>query len=241
MRYTVEDSAGLAYDKLSLFCDRWGHRLQGSEVMEAAIDDHVQTLEAEGYNVTTEPCTTCPHWERGDEYIELVSPLTGLETKKLPMMGLGRSIGTPAEGITAEVLVVRDYEELEASCAQAAGKIVVYNLGEWLGYGANNAYRTGGANAASRCGAVASLTRSVTPFSLASPHTGSMSYDDDVEPIPHAAITIEDAELLTRMQARGWSPTLKIYMEAQNFENKLSRNILSDREYSTPSRLQPSV
>ena len=55
-----------------------------------------------------------------------------------------------------------------------------------------------------------------------------MSYDDDVTPIPHAAITIEDADLLTRMQARGWSPTLKIYMEAQNYEDKLSYNIISD-------------
>ena len=34
-------------------------------------------------------------------------------------------------------------------------------------------------------------------------------------PVVHAALTLEDAELLTRMQARGWSPTLKIYMEAQ--------------------------
>eukprot|EP01044_Picomonas_judraskeda_P012306 COSAG03_NODE_1753_length_3569_cov_2.545821_3_plen_640_part_00 len=228
IRFTIEDNAGLAYDKLSLFCDRWGHRLQGSEVMEAAIDDHVRVLEAEGFTVTKEPCTTCPHWERGEEYIELTSPLTGLTTKRFPMMGLGRSIGTPPEGIEAEVLVVRDFEELAVSCAQAAGKIVVYNLGQWLGYGTNNAYRTGGANAASRCGAVASLTRSVTPFSLASPHTGSMSYDEDVTPIPHAAITIEDADLLTRMQARGWNPTLKIYMEAQNYEDKLSYNIVSD-------------
>ena len=196
--------------------------------MEAAIDSHVLTLESEGYTVAKEPCTTCPHWERGEEYVELTSPLTGLETKRFPMMGLGRSIGTPPEGIEAEVLVVRDYEELEASCAQAVGKIVVYNLGEWLGYAANNVFRTGGANAASRCGAVASLVRSVTPFSLASPHTGSMTYDDDVTPIPHAAITIEDADLLTRMQGRGWSPTVKVYMEAQNFEDKLSYNIISD-------------
>jgi hypothetical protein len=69
IRYTIEDNAGLAYDKLSLFCDRWGHRLQGSEVMEAAIDDHVTVLEAEGYTVSKEPCTTCPHWERGEEYV----------------------------------------------------------------------------------------------------------------------------------------------------------------------------
>ena len=44
-RYATEDAAGLSFDKLSLFCDKWGHRLQGSQVLEDSIDDHVRVLE----------------------------------------------------------------------------------------------------------------------------------------------------------------------------------------------------
>ena len=228
VRYITVDEKGRAFDKLSAFCDKWGHRLQGSQIMEDAIDGHAEVLEAEGFSVSKEPCTTCPHWERGEENATLISPLIGGSPHPMKMMGLGKSIGTPPEGITAEVLVVEDFEALELVCAQAEGKIVVWNLGGWFGYGTNNAYRTGGASAAAECGAVASLTRSVTPFSLNSPHTGSMTYAEGVPQIPAAAITIEDTDLLTRMQARGQAPTVTLYMEAQNFEDKLSFNLIAD-------------
>jgi carboxypeptidase Q len=228
VRYITVDNAGRAFNKLSDFCDKWGHRLQGSEVMEESIDDHARALTEEGFTTSKEPCTTCPHWERGEEHVELVSPLIGGRVHGMKMMGLGRSVGTGPEGIEAPVLVVRDFEALEDVCDQAAGKIVVWNLGRWLGYGTNNAYRTGGAVAAARCGAVASLTRSVTPFSLDSPHTGSMSYEEGVVEIPSAAITIEDAELLQRMQARGSAPVVRVTMAAQNFPDKLSYNLLAD-------------
>jgi carboxypeptidase Q len=204
VRYITVDEKGRAFNKLSAFCDTWGHRLQGSQVMEDAIDGHKVVLEGEGFIVTKEPCTTCPHWERGAESATLVSPLVGGSVHPMRMMGLGRSVGTPPEGITAEVLVVQDFEALELVCAQAEGKIVLWNIGGWFGYGTNNAYRTGGAVAAAKCGALASLTRSVTPFSLNSAHTGSMSYEEGVPEIPAACLTIEDTELITRMQVRAY-------------------------------------
>ena len=124
--------------------------------------------------------------------------------------------------------MVRNFEELEAGCAQAAGKIVLFNPPTWEGYGANNQYRTQGGSRASQCGAVASLCRSVGPFSLYTPHTGSTTYEEGVTPIPTAAITIEDADLLTRMVGRQWEPRVHLYMEAQNFPDSISHNLIAD-------------
>jgi len=47
------------------------------------------------------------------------------------------------------------------------------------------------------------LVRSVTPFSIESPHTGAMSYTTGVTKIPAAAISVEDANMFLRMRERG--------------------------------------
>jgi carboxypeptidase Q len=45
-----------------------------------------------------------------------------------------------------------------------------------VSYGATVQYRVQGADKASACGAVAALVRSITPYSLYTPHTGVMWY-----------------------------------------------------------------
>jgi carboxypeptidase Q len=129
-----------------------------------------------------------PHWVRGNESVELLTP----RYRKLPMTGLGGSVGTPPQGITAEVLVVESWEELDAQADEARGRIVLFDP-DWVNYGVTGAYRRQGAIAAARAGAVASLIRSATPYSIQTPHTGAMSYDPEVPAIPHAALTPEDA------------------------------------------------
>ena len=119
-----------------------------------------------------------PHWVRGSESMTLLEP----RSRNLPMLGLGGSIGTPPQGITAEVLVVSDWEELEARADEARGRIVLYDP-DWVNYGVNGAYRRMGAIAAARAGAVASMIRSAGSFSIQTPHTGSMSYNDSTPTI----------------------------------------------------------
>ena len=72
----------------------------------------------------------------------------------MPMLGLGMSVGTPPEGIEAELLVVDSFDELERRSAEARGRIVLFNV-PYRGYGPTVAYRTNGASQAAQHGAVA--------------------------------------------------------------------------------------
>ncbi|HVF41321.1 MAG TPA: M20/M25/M40 family metallo-hydrolase, partial [Gemmatimonadaceae bacterium] len=100
-------------------------------------------------------------------------------------------------------------------------------------YGETVRYRSGGANAASRVGAVAALIRSVASYSLQSPHTGSMSYDTTLKRIPAAALSIEDAMMLHRMSDRGQRITLNLRMGARVLPDAKSRNVVAELRGST--------
>jgi len=176
----------LAYNRLAEMCDRFGSRLSGTPSLEKAIDWCLEKLKADGFdNVHSEPVKV-PYWIRGDESCDLIQP----RPKSLAMLGLGGSVGTSPEGITAEVLVVGDFEELEQRSKEAKGKIVLFNS-PFTNYGETVRIRVLGAQRAAKHGALASLIRSVGPFSMNTPHTGGMAYADSIPKIPHAALTLE--------------------------------------------------
>ncbi|MFQ6603972.1 MAG: M28 family metallopeptidase [Fidelibacterota bacterium] len=215
----MADSTGFA--RLATLCDTFGHRLSGSQNLEAAIDWVVREMKKDGFTaVRTEPVMV-PHWVRGKESLTMIVPWT----ESLDILGLGGSIATPPDGITASVMVVSDFDELERRQTEARGKIVVFDA-PFTTYGETVRYRYRGAIEAARYGAVASLIRSVTPFSMNTPHTGGMAYADTIPPIPHAAITIEAAEMLHRMTRRGQVPELNLKMEAKTLPDAESRNII---------------
>jgi carboxypeptidase Q len=97
-----------AYQRLGELVDRFGHRLSGSVALEQAIDWIMGEMEADGLDNVRGERVMVPHWIRGEESLELVLP----RPRSLPMLGLGGSVGTPPEGIRAEVLVVSGFEEL---------------------------------------------------------------------------------------------------------------------------------
>jgi len=221
IRTAQADSA--AWQRLALMTDTFGNRLSGSEALERTIDWVLAEMKRDGLaNAHTEPVMV-PHWVRGHESAELVSP----RAKPLPMLGLGGSVGTPKKGITAEVLVVTSFDDLKARAASAKGKIVLWDV-PFTEYGATVAYRWGGASAAARAGAVASLVRSVGPASIASPHTGGMGYDSTAARIPAAALTVEDAMMLHRMQDRGDKIVVHLTMEARTLPDAPSRNVMAE-------------
>jgi carboxypeptidase Q len=221
---SLKDS--FAYKRLAQLTDGFGNRLSGSESLERAIDWIVAEMKKDGFdNVRKEPVMV-PKWVRGAESAELTSP----RRVKLNILGLGRSIGTGPAGITAQVLVVKNFAELRARAAEARGKIVVWNV-PFESYGRTVVYRAVGADSASAVGAVASLVRSITPRSLNTPHTGAMAPNDTtgrVKAIPAAAVTIEAAEMMQRMQDRGERIEVKLTMAAQMMGMSQSHNVIAE-------------
>jgi carboxypeptidase Q len=162
---------------------------------------------------------------RGEESATMVEP--GPQT--LSMLGLGRSIGTPVGGITAEVVVVGSFAELDSLPGDTLrGKIVLYDV-PFTKYGETVRYRSQGANRASKRGAVAALVRSVGPVSLRTPHTGAMSpYVDSIPSIPAAAVTIEDATMMRRLLARGERVRVRLEMGADTLPDARSHNVIGE-------------
>lgn len=147
--------------------------------------------------------------------------------KDIALLGLGKSVGTPASGISAEVVVVHNFDELaKMADKDVEGKIVLYDP-KFTTYGETVVYRSQGAARAAAKGAVASLVRSIAPFSINTPHTGSQYYDDNVKKIPTAAISIEDADLIRRIYNRKEKVILNITMSS-SYDTKISRNTLID-------------
>ncbi len=224
----LHDTSG--YARLATLTDKFGSRLSGSVSLENAITWILEQMRGDGLaNVRGEPVMV-PHWVRGDESASLVSP----RAVPLHMLGLGMSVGTPAGGITAPVLVVSTFEELQQKAAQAKGKIVLFdhpfptNVAPMEGYRDAVAYRGGAPAAAAKVGAVATLIRSIESFSIQSPHTGSTRYDSTVAKIPAAALSIEDAEMLHRMQNRGDHIVVKLVMGARTLPDAPSRNVVAE-------------
>jgi carboxypeptidase Q len=217
----LSDSA--AYDRLTDLVDRFGHRHSGSVSLERALDWILEEMEADGLDNVHGEGVLVPHWVRGEESLDMIRPIAQV----LPMLGLGGSIATPPGGIRAEVLVVGSFEELVDRSDEAKGRIVLFNV-PFTTYGETVQYRSRGAIAASRAGAVASLIRSVTPYSQQTPHTGAMSYQNGVERIPHAAITVEDAEWIQRMSDRGERVEVHLQMNARTLPDVPSRNVVAE-------------
>jgi carboxypeptidase Q len=213
----------LAWSRLATLVDTFGPRFSGTESLERAIDWILAEMRRDGLQNVRGDTVLVPRWVRGAESLELLAP----RRRAMPMLGLGGSVGTPPEGVRAEALVVGSFDELERRAAEAQGRIVVYDV-PFTSYGETVRYRTTGAIAAARAGAVASLIRSVGPFGMQTPHTGAMRYDSLVPPIPHAAITMEDAMMLRRLQERGQRIELRLRMEATTLPDVPSRNVVAE-------------
>ncbi|KAK0139681.1 Carboxypeptidase Q [Merluccius polli] len=211
-----------SYQRLSNFTDTIGNRVSGSHNLELAIAYMYQAMSQDGLDVHLEP-VKIPHWVRGEEGAEMTQP----RPKRLAMLGLGSSVGTPPEGIEAEVVVVSSFEDLKSRAGNVTGRIVVFNQ-PFVSYSETVAYRAFGASEAAKLGAVAVLIRSITPFSINSPHTGWQDYQEGVRRIPAACITVEDAQLMSRMVGRGQRVVVRVTMGAKTLPDADSFNTVAE-------------
>jgi len=218
-----------AYQKLAHLTDRIGHRLSGSPELERAIAWAAQAMKDDGHDVRTEPVMV-PHWVRGAEDAAITAPIQ----RPLHLIGLGGTVATPRGGITAPVIVIRSWEQLEQQADKVKGAIVLYDVAmpAWTeengsGYGDVVQFRTRGPSRAAKLGAAAVLMRSVTARSLRTPHTGTLSYDDKLPKIPAAAVTVEDSLLLARLAEQS-AVTVHLHLESQALPDAKSANVIGE-------------
>jgi hypothetical protein len=127
-----------AWRKLEHLTTRIGHRLSGSPGLEKAIAWAHEGMRAEGLDGVRLQPVKVPRWVRGREGARVVSPVE----RQLPILGLGLSVGTPKEGVTAPVVVVRSFEELDAlGRGKVEGRIVAF-APDWEGYGRTVRFRS---------------------------------------------------------------------------------------------------
>ncbi len=215
-----------AYGKLRYLCDHIGNRLSGSVGLENAVAWATEQMKKDGLDAVRQEPVMVPKWVRGEQEINLC---TSDLFKRLQALAIGNSVGTVASTTdtghaghggasaheayvtrSAEVVVARDWKELEALGDRVKGKIVLfhhpmhpYEPGKDTGYGESVDYRVNGASRAAKQGAVGVLVCSATARSLGTPHTGTLHYEEGVPKIPAACLSPEDSALIMRLVESG--------------------------------------
>jgi carboxypeptidase Q len=228
-----------AYRQVAHLANNIGPRLSGSAQANKAVEYVASELKAIGCEVQLEKVVV-PHWVRGEETAALVQfpGLAANTTQKIVLCALGPSVATPPNGIEAEVIVVRNFDELKSLPREkVAGKIVLFNYpfdkqmaAEGRGgeaYGEAVVYRADGPSAAARQGAVACLIRSVGGADYRLAHTGQTDYAMDAPKIPAGAVTAEDADLIADLVRQG-PVRMKLVLTPQNLPDVESANVIGD-------------
>lgn len=227
-----------AWEQLARLTDQIGPRLSGSPGHAAAIAQVAAAMRALGARVTLQPAKV-PHWVRGEERAELTrfpGRPDGL-SQHLHLTALGGSSATPAAGIEAPVIVVRDFDDLKAHAAEVRGKIVLFdsrfdqrladNGHAGAAYQQAGEYRFRGPSEAAALGAVAALVRSIGGADYRLPHTGATRWKDHQAPIPAAALAAEDADLVVRLAGAG-QVSMKLLLTPQTLPDADSDNVIAD-------------
>ncbi len=220
-----------AFERLRFLTDNIGHRLSGTPALDQAIDWAKKEFQKDKQeNVRTEKVMV-PYWRRGKESGRLAGPVT----RDVKVLGLGGTVPTPKTGLTAPIIVISSFDELDKRADEVRGKIVLFNVAmppfdeeKGSGYGAVVPYRSEGPSRASKVGAKAVLMRSVTARSLSTLHTGALRYAKDVEAIPAAAVTTEDADLMARLAAKGEALTFTLELASQTAADVPSANVVAE-------------
>src|SRR5580693_4738528 len=224
-----------AYRQVTHLTENIGPRISGSPQAQAAVDYVAAELRQLGLEVHLEEVKV-PHWVRGAETAELTeyAGQAAGTTQKVVLTALGGSSSTPAEGITTEVIVVNNFDELKAlGHDKVSGKIVLFNeifdkqkaAGgmAFMAYGEAVRYRGAGPKAAADLGAVAALVRSVGNADFRLPHTG-FSFPAG---IPAGAVTAEDADLIVHLAAEG-KVRMRLTLTPQKLPDETAYNVIAD-------------
>jgi carboxypeptidase Q len=224
---------GKAYDNLRVLCKTVGGRVAGSPQMLKAEAWGVKTLQQAGADkVWLQECKV-PRWERGAKE-EASFTVAGKKTM-LDVLALGNSLGTPPAGVTAPVILINNFDELEQRKDEIKGKIVFYNykfnnkfVKTFQAYGDASRYRGQGPSRAAKYGAVAVIVRSMSHAADNNPHTGGMNYDTSYAKIAAVAVGLKDADKLADAIAKNKTVTVSIKSNARMLPDVTGHNVIGE-------------
>ncbi|TXK52130.1 M20/M25/M40 family metallo-hydrolase [Pontibacter qinzhouensis] len=224
-----------SYDNLRYLTKKIGNRLSGSPQAAAAVEWSRQVMDKMGLDRVYLQEVMVPHWVRGEKEIGRVTN-SRAGAADMNIAALGGSVGTGAKGISAQVVEVKSFEELEKlGKKKVQGKIVFFNrpfdnthLNTMQAYGGAVDQRGGGPVAAAKLGAVGVLVRSMANEVQEVPHTGSTRYQEGVAKIPAAAISTKHANQLSDLLQD--DPQLNFYlrMTCETLPDVLSYNVIGE-------------
>ena len=231
--YNIALSEQQAYKWLDHLCNEIGPRPAGSENADKAANWAKKELEKLGLDKVWLQEVDVPHWVRG---IETATLTELVQEHDLAITALGGSVGTPETGVNANVVEVTSFDDLEKLGEKnIKGKIVFFNIpmdptnfSTGFSYGMAGKQRWAGAAEASKFGAVAVLTRSLTLKPDNYPHTGSMNYGDAKVKIPAAALSIQAAELLHEKLAENTGLMVKMTLTCKSLERTTGYNVIGE-------------
>lgn len=228
-----------AYRQTAYLCNNIGSRLSGSPQAQRAIEYVADEMRKLGLEVRLQKLSV-PYWVRGDEkgaLIEFPGMAPGT-TQKIVLTTLAGSAQTPPQGLTAEIVVVNNFEELNGLGKQKIeGKIVLLNnkfdtaMAE-SGYG-RQAFSRGvvpryrSAIEVAKFGAIGLLVRSVGSSQHRLAHAGTVATAPNVPKIPVAAVSNEDAELIAYLTKMG-RVRINLLLTPQTLPNATSYNVIAD-------------
>ncbi|EAY24320.1 M20/M25/M40 family metallo-hydrolase [Microscilla marina] len=196
-----------AYEWLDFLCNKIGGRLAGSPQAAAAVEFTRQVMDTLGVDRVFLQDVMVPHWVRGDKEIGKIVNSQKIGSQEVRVCALGNSVGTGGQGIAAEVVEVKNFDELrKLGKGLVQGKIVFFNrpfdntkIATFRAYGGAVNQRGSGASEAAKLGAIGMVVRSMTGRIDDYPHTGSLRYQLNVPKIPAVAISTKGAELLSSL------------------------------------------
>lgn len=226
-------SRGRAYEDLRSLCKDIGARLSGSAEAQMAIEWSKRKMESYGFDKVYIQEIIVPHWERGTKESGWMRLHDG-KLIKVHLLALGGSIGTNGV-LEAEVIEFKHLDDLKkADRSKVEGKIVFLNqpmdeqqISTFKAYGGCYAIRGTGAVEAAKLSAKAVIIRSIGMPIDDHPHTGSMHYEDDVERIPAAAVSTQDAERMSTLMKNGKMRFI-LEMDCRSYPDAPSFNVIAE-------------
>ena len=224
-----------AWRQLTHLTENIGARPTGSAGAKAAVEYVAAQMRDLGLDVHLEEVKV-RHWVRGIETAALVGysgHAPGIE-QKIVLTALGGSTSTGTGGLTADLVVVSNFDELTAlGRDKVTGKVMLFNekfdfqkADAGMGTAAYREvvpYRELGPAVAAKLGAVAALVRSIGIPNYRLPHAG----DSDPAGIPAASVSAEDADLIAHLAVED-PVRMRLTLTPEKLPDETSYNVIGD-------------